>query len=540
MELSGHDLLRRPLLNKDTGFSELERDRYGLRGLLPAQVTTIEQQVALELEHLRHKGDDLEKYIGLTALQDRNETLFYRVLTDHLEELAPIVYTPTVGGACRHFSHVLRRPRGLWITPDDVDRIPALLRNVERDDVRLIVVTDNERILGLGDQGAGGMGIPIGKLALYTAGAGIDPGLTLPVSLDVGTDNRELLDDPLYLGYRAPRLRGRAYDEFLEAFVEAVVTVYPRALLQWEDFKQHIAIRLLDRYRHRLPSFNDDVQGTAAVVLGGVLAALRETGGALTDQRVLFLGAGAAGIGIARLLRVAAAEDGGNLAALAMLDSHGLLHDARPDLDADKLPFALSAAAVRELGLDPAGAFEDVIRRLRPTILIGTCGQAGAFTEPALRALAETTSAPIVLPLSNPTSQCEATPGDVLAWTEGRALVATGSPFEPVDVAGRQRIIGQANNMFVFPGVGLGAIVAEAREVTDRMFLAAAHALAGHVTAERFRTGALYPPLGELRCVSKDIAVAVATEARDAGVGRQLTDEALRAAVTAAMWEPSY
>jgi malate dehydrogenase (oxaloacetate-decarboxylating) len=540
MELSGHDLLRRPLLNRDTGFTEAERDRYHLRGLLPPQVTTIEQQVALELEHLRCKDDDLEKYIGLAALQDRNETLFYRVLSDHLEELAPIVYTPTVGRACRNFSHVLRRPRGLWITADDIDRIPDLLRNVERDDVRLIVATDNERILGLGDQGAGGMGIPIGKLALYTAGAGVDPGVTLPVSLDVGTDNQELLDDPLYLGHRAPRLRGRAYDEFLEAFVEAVVTVYPRALLQWEDFKQHIAIRLLDRYRHRLPSFNDDVQGTAAVVLGGIRAALRETGGTLAGQRVLFLGAGAAGIGIARLLLAAAADEGGRLAAVAMLDSRGLLHAGRPDLEGDKLPFALTEADLRELGIDPDGAFETVVRQLRPTILVGTCGRAGAFTEAALRALADVTPTPIVLPLSNPTSQCEATPADVLRWTEGRALVATGSPFEPVPVAGHDRIVGQANNMFVFPGIGLGAIVAEAREVTDRMFLAAARALAGHVTPERFSAGALYPPLCELRPVSRDIALAVAAEARDAGVGRQLTDEALQAAVEAAMWEPRY
>ena len=541
MALSGHDLLRRPLLNKDTAFSEAERDAYGLRGLLPAQVTTIEQQVALEMEHLRHKPDDLEKYIGLAALQDRNETLFYRVLLEHLEELAPVVYTPTVGGACHHFSHVMRRPRGLWITPDDVDRIPRLLRNVERDDVRLIVVTDNERILGLGDQGAGGMGIPIGKLALYTAGAGVHPATTLPVSLDVGTDNQELLDDPLYLGHRAPRLRGRAYDEFLEAFVEAVVTVFPRALVQWEDFKQHIAIRLLDRYRHRLPSFNDDVQGTAAVVLGGILAALRETGGRLADQRVVCLGAGAAGIGIARLLRAAAADEGTSLAALALLDSHGLLHEGRQDLAADKVPFALTAEQLVQYGLNPAGGdLESVVRGLRPTILIGTSGRPGAFSEAAIRALAAQTVAPIVLPLSNPTAQSEATPADVLAWTAGRALVATGSPFDAVASYGHLRVIGQANNMFVFPGIGLGAIVAEAREVTDRMFLVAARTLAAQVTPERFATGALYPPLADLRRVSGEIALAVALEARDAGVGRQLADDALRGAVAEAMWDPGY
>jgi len=540
MELGGLELLRRPLLNKDTAFTEAERDRYGLRGLLPSQVTTIEQQVALELEHLRYKADDLEKYIGLSALQDRNETLFYRLLGDHLEELAPIVYTPTVGRACRHFSHVMRRPRGVWITPDDIDRIPALLRNSEREDVRLIVATDNERILGLGDQGAGGMGIPIGKLALYTAGAGIDPSLTLPVSLDVGTDNQALLDDPLYLGYRAPRLRGRAYDDFLEAFVEAVMSVHPHALVQWEDFKQHVAIRLLDRYRHRLPSFNDDVQGTAAVVVGGILAGLRETGGTLGRQRVLFLGAGAAGIGIARLLRVAAADAGENLAALAMFDSRGVLHEGRADLPADKLPFALSTADLRNLGLDAAGNFEDAAHRLSPTIVIGTSGQPGAFTEGAMRALAGGSDTLMVLPLSNPTSQCEATPADIVRWTGGRALVAAGSPFEPVVYDGRERLIGQANNMFVFPGIGLGAIVAEAREVTDRMFLVAARTLAEHVSTERFRCGALYPALAELRCVSRDIALAVATEARDAGVGRQLADDVLKAAVEAAMWEPRY
>ena len=538
----GHALLGDPLLNKDIAFSEAERDAFGLRGLLPAEVATIEQQVELELEHLRRKDSDLERYIGLAALQDRNETLFHRVLQDHLEELAPIVYTPTVGLACRQYSHLMRRPRGLWITPADAGRIPELLRNSGRADVRLVVVTDNERILGLGDQGAGGMGIPIGKLALYTAGAGVDPAQTLPISLDVGTDNRELLEDPLYLGHRAPRLRGEPYDAFLEAFVEGVLETYPRALVQWEDFKQHNAIRLLDRYRHRLASFNDDVQGTAAVVVGGLLVAARTLGRRLRDQRVLFVGAGAAGVGIARLLGTAIEAEGGSpREAIAMVDSRGLLHEGRTDLDADKLPFALGADMVRRFGLDGDGHdLVAVIRQVAPTVLVGTCGAAGVFSEAAIRQLARGVPRPVVLPLSNPTSQSEAVPEDVLRWSEGRALVATGSPFPPVPTESGERLVGQANNMFVFPGVGLGAIASEARELTDGMFLAAARTLADMVDPERAAAGALYPRLADLGAVSRAIAVAVAREARDAGLGRMLPDESLAAAVDQARWRPEY
>lgn len=542
----GFELLSSPMLNKDTAFTESERDELGLRGLLPSRVTTLEEQVTLELEHLHRKDDELEKYIGLAALQDRNERLFYRLLIDHLEELAPIVYTPTVGEACLQFSHVLRRPRGVWITPAEIGAIPALLRGIGRDGIRLIVATDNERILGLGDQGAGGMGIPIGKLSLYVAGAGLHPNLTLPVCLDVGTDNQALLDDPLYLGYQHPRLRGAAYDAFIEAFVQAVIEVFPDAVLQWEDFKQHNAIRLLDRYRYRLPSFNDDVQGTAAVVAAGVLAAVRHRGERLRDQRIVFLGAGAAGIGIARLLaavmRAEGAAEHDVRRSLVMLDSRGLVYEGREDVADDKRPFALPEKDLLDygLGLVDSHDLESVVRRVEPTVLIGTSGTPGAFTEAAVRAMAERTEAPIVLPLSNPTSRAEAVPADVLRWTGGRALVATGSPFVPVDVDGQERVVGQANNVFIFPGVGLGSVVSHARTITDRMLLVAAHTLAGMVSDERLAVGAMYPRLRELRSISRAIAIAVAQAARDDGVGRHLGDPEIEAAVDRAMWTPDY
>ncbi|HET7181248.1 MAG TPA: NAD-dependent malic enzyme, partial [Candidatus Limnocylindrales bacterium] len=493
----GRALIDQPLRNKGTAFTQAERDALGLHGLLPARVSTIEEQVALELEHVRRKTDELERYIGLSSLRDRNETLFYRVLVENLEEFLPIVYTPTVGRACQAFSHIFRRPRGAWITPDDLDRMDDILRCAGNAGTRLIVVTDNERILGLGDQGAGGMAIPVGKLSLYSAAAGIYPALTLPVSLDVGTDRAELLDDPLYLGYRAPRLRGEAYDRVIEAFVDAVRRVFPRAIVQWEDFKQHNALRILDRYRHRLPSFNDDVQGTAAVVLGGLLAA-RGSVDELRHDRFLFLGAGAAGIGIARLLerRLGACSDA-EAPRIAMFDSRGLVHRGRANVADDQRPFAIDPAWLAAAGIGEGSCSDPVAiaRALGATVVIGTTGTPGTFSEALVRTVAATAASPIILPLSNPSDRCEATPADVLRWSDGRALVATGSPFAAPD----GRVIGQANNVFVFPGVGLGALVAEAREVTDEAFMTAAEELAGSVAAERRAAGGIYPPISDLR-----------------------------------------
>ena len=540
----GRALIGQPLLNKGTAFTVAERDEFGLHGLLPPRVSTIGEQVSLELEHVRRKEDDLERYIGLAALQDRNETLFYRVLAENLEEFLPIVYTPTVGRACEDFSHIFRRPRGAWITPDDVGRIDEILEAAGDHATRLIVVTDNERILGLGDQGAGGMAIPVGKLALYSAAAGIYPALTLPVSLDVGTDRRELLDDPLYLGYRAPRLRGEPYDRVIEAFVDSVRRVFPGAIVQWEDFKQHNALRILDRYRHRLPSFNDDIQGTAAVVLGGLLAARGGAAG-LRDDRFLFLGAGAAGIGIARLLtHTLQTLDGagatpGKGPTIAMMDSRGLVHRDRPGVADHQRPFAVDprwciAAGLKEAELaDPLA----IARILQPTVLVGTTGTPGAFSAALVREVARNGRAPVILPLSNPSDRCEAQPQQLLEWTDGRALIATGSPFS---LPNGSRTVGQANNVFIFPGVGLGALVAEAREVTDEAFMTAAEELAASVSPERLANGGIYPPIGDLRAIARRIAIAVARRLRDTGYGRQFRDDEFEPAVDAAMWDPVY
>jgi malic enzyme len=545
--LAGPALLGSRLLTKDLAFSAHERDEFRLRGLLPDRVLTIDEQVELELEHLHHKDDPLERYIGMAALQDRNATLFYRLLAEHLEEFLPIVYTPTVGRACQEFSHIIRRTRGVWITPADRDRIPALLRHGPYDDVRLIVVTDNERILGLGDQGAGGMAIPIGKLALYTAASGIHPALTLPVSLDVGTDNPTLLGDPLYLGHRAPRLRGPDYDALVEAFVAGVAEVWPGCLIQWEDFKQANALHILDRYRHRVPSFNDDVQGTAAVVVAGILAAVRGLRTSLRDTRVVLAGAGAAGIGIARLVRLAMLADGMDepeiRRALVLVDSRGQVHDRREDLDATKRELALPAEAYAGYGFSTEyPTLAETVERVRPAVLVGTTGVGGAFDEPILRAMASGTERPVVLPLSNPTSASEATPVDVLRWTNGRAIVATGSPFDAVEVDGRRHEIGQANNVFIFPGLGLGAIAAEAGTITDTMLLLAARTLAGAVTAERLATGAIYPAIADLRAVTRAIALAVATEAVGSGVAAVPAADAqdLERVIDGAMWWPAY
>lgn len=535
----GTTLLSNRLLTKDFAFSVDERDAFELHGLLPDRVMTIEEQLDLELARLHRKDDPLEKYIGLAALQDRNATLFYRLLAEHLEELMPIVYTPTVGLACQDFSHVLRRTRGTWITPHDRDRIPEILRSGPFEDVRLIVVTDNERILGLGDLGAGGMAIPIGKLALYTGACGIYPGATLPVSLDVGTDNPDLLADPLYIGYRHPRLRGAAYDELVDAFVRGVQEVWPGCVIQWEDFKHYNALRILDRYRDVVPSFNDDVQGTAAVVVAGVLSALRLLDQPIGAQRILLVGAGAAGIGIGRLLR-AAMRDAGMTddeigARLALVDSVGLVHARREDLDVTKRDLAAAWPIEGD-----AGDLATVVRAFRPTILVGTTGVPGTFSEPAVRAMADACDRPVILPLSNPTANTEAMPAELLRWTEGRAIVATGSPFGPVVHDGRVHPVAQANNVFVFPGLGLGAIVSEATRISDAMVLTAARTLAAQVSEDRIRAGALYPPIPDLRGVSRAIALAVAREAVGSGLAPSVDESQLEADIDAAMWWPAY
>jgi malic enzyme len=543
----GPRLLRHPMYNKGTAFTRQERAAFGLEGLLPDAVSTLEQQIARIHRNILRKEDPLERYIGLASLQDRNEMLFYRLLVDNIEELMPIVYTPTVGRACQDYSHIFRRARGLWITPGHRGRIDEVLANAPFENVRLIVVTDNERILGLGDQGAGGMGIPIGKLALYCAAAGIHPSQALPVSLDVGTDNQALLEDELYLGWRKPRLRGPEYDSLVDEFVRAVKFRFPRALLQWEDFKKNNAFRLLDRYRHQILSFNDDVQGTASVAVAGIMAGCRATGTPLSEQRTVILGAGAAGIGIARLLRDALERAGMSgeamHAAIANLDSHGLVVSDQEIADEHKRPFAWPPALAERLGLGK-GRPRDlaaVVRAVRPTVLIGTSGEPGTFTELIVREMAAHVERPVIFPMSNPTSKCEAKPVDLVNWTGGRALIATGSPFEPVTYGGRQLKIGQGNNVFVFPGVGLGALVAEAREVTEAMFAAAAVRLACEVTAADFAQGMLFPPQAQIRRVSRAIAEAVVKQAREDGVaGRELADADIPGAVREAMWEPAH
>jgi malic enzyme len=539
-------LLKNPSTNKGLAYTKEERRQLGLDGLLPDQVLEIEQQVELELEHIHAKATDLEKYIGLTSLQDLNEVLFYRVLVENLPELLPIVYTPTVGLACQQFSHILRSARGIWITPSNIEHVHEILESAPFHDIRLLVVTDNERILGLGDLGAGGMGIPVGKLALYVAGAGIHPSKCLPVSLDVGTNNQKLLNDPLYNGHRGRRLTGQAYFDFLERFVQAARDVFPRAIIQWEDFAKTHSFTLLGRYRNRVPSFNDDIQGTAAVTLGGIFTALRITGQAIRDQRILFIGAGSACIGIARLtsaaMRQAGATDHEIERAIAAFDSQGLLHAEREIKEPFKREFALSKESLEHYGLaqSPNADPVEMIRAFKPTILVGATGQPGAFTREMIEEMAKHVDRPAILPLSNPTSKSECTPEDALKWTGGRALVATGSPYDDVTYEGERHVIGQSNNVFIFPGVGLGGIVSETREINDEMFLIAAQTLASCVSDERLALGAIFPSQNDLRQVSFKIACAVVRSARDAQLGHVIPDDEIEATVRSAVWYPSY
>ena len=542
IEARGAELYRDPLLNKGTAFTPQERALLGLDGLMPSRVNTMAQQARRVQMTLDRLHDPFDKYLELAGLQDRNEQLFYRVLCDQLKQLMPVIYTPTVGRATREFSHIFRRARGVWITPDHRGRVAEVLRNAtEGRPVKLIVATDNESILGIGDQGAGGMAISIGKLALYCAAGGIHPAYTLPVSLDVGTDSASLLEDELYLGWPGRRLRGDAYDALLEEFVEAVCEVFPGALLQWEDFRKDNASRLLDRYRDRLPSFNDDIQGTGAVCLAGVLTGLMGSGVEVAEQRAVVLGAGAAGLGITRQLAGAIRAAGGDPHAVAVLDSRGLLvGDNFRDEYKVELAWPAEVAAARGFGERAGATLLEVVENFRPTILVGVAGQPGAFTEAVVRAMAENAQRPIIMPLSNPTDYAEARPEEILRWTDGRALVATGSPFADVVMDGRRHLIGQGNNVFIFPGLGLGTLLSEARQVSDGMIAAAAHTLAEVVRQESLGESRLYPRVAWLRQSTRAVTIAVMRTAVEEGLCPPLDEREIEERLAAAHWEPEY
>ena len=539
----GDALLHDPFLNKGAAFSRDERRAFGLRGLLPDHIPTLEEQLLRVRTQMDDKVSDLDKNIYLSSLMDRNETLFYRFVIDNLEETVPIIYTPTVASTCKYWSQLYRTAHGIYVTPRDRGRIADILlaRVVEQPPV--IVVTDNERILGIGDQGAGGLGIPIGKLALYTAAAGISPTRCIPVSIDVGTHNAELLDDPLYLGYRETRMRGEAYDQLIEEFVHAVKEVFPSALLQWEDFANRTSFHNLELYRRYLPSFNDDIQGTAAMVVGGLIAATRHSGGKFTEHRVVIAGAGSAGYGIRELVAHAMADAGMDLdearARIYVLDSRGLVLEDRRNLTDIKQRLATPVAEIADWDdHTPLPSLQDVIRNVKPTVLIGVSGTAGLFSEDAVREMVRHTDRPIILPLSNPTSRTEVIPKAAITWTEGRAIVATGSPFAPVEYEGVVHRIGQANNVFIFPGMGLGVVTVKAREVTDRMFLAAAYALADQVSDDLFARGQIFPDISDVRAVSRKVAIAVAEEAIAEGVADPI--DQLEQVIDAEMWVPEY
>jgi malate dehydrogenase (oxaloacetate-decarboxylating) len=542
----GTELLERPLLNKGTAFTEEERAEFGLHGILPPHLETLDEQVARAYEAYKRKDEDLERHIYLRALQDANEILFYRLLLDHIEEMTPMVYTPIVALACEQFSHIYRRPRGLFISYPLRDFIPQLLRNRPNKDVDVIVVTDGERILGIGDQGAGGLGIPIGKLSLYTLIGGIRPERTLPIVLDVGTNNTERLKDPEYLGWRHERVAGQAYFDFVDRFVQAVKQELPGTCLQWEDFATPHARPILNRYRDQLLTFNDDIQGTSAVALGAILAAVKVTGKSLKEQQIVMLGAGSAGIGVADGLRAAMREEGLTeqeaQSRFWVIDKDGLLHSGRKELTLEQVVYAQPENSVFGWPRTSNGqiGLADVIGKINATILIGLSTVGGAFSEPIVREMARKVERPIIFPLSNPTSKSEAKAKDLIQWTDGRALVASGSPFAPVSYGGRKILIAQCNNIYIFPAMGLAAVASGARRVTEPMMLAAARALSENSPALKDASSSLLPPLTEIRGVAAEIAFAVGMQAQKDGVAPKINEDELRRRVLNTQWTPAY
>ena len=546
-ELRGNVLLENPLLNKGTAFTEPERIELGLLGLLPPHIESLEDQSERAYEAFCVFETDLEKHVYLRALQDNNETLFYRLIHDHLPEMMPIIYTPVVGAACQQFSEIYRRPRGLFLSWPERGMLDAILDNAPEKNVQVIVVTDGERILGLGDQGAGGMGIPIGKLSLYTACGGIDPATTLPIFLDAGTNNKERLKDPLYIGWRHERITGDDYNEFVDLFIQAVKRKWPDVLLQFEDFAQTHATPLLEKYRDQLCTFNDDIQGTAAVAVGTLLAAVKVVDVNLCEQNVVFLGDGSAGCGIAKQIIAAMIKEGASDSAarqrIFMVGIEGLMHDGMKGLPDFKQDLAQSYERVKTWGaIDESQGVTllDVIKQISPSILIGVSGQPGLFTEEIIRAMAEGEDRPMIFPMSNPTARIEATPSDLIKWTDGRALVATGSPFDPVQYNGNSYPIAQCNNSYIFPGMGQGILAVKARRVTDAMFMSAAEALSNCSPALDNSQGSLLPPLDDIRVVSRKIAVAVATQAQQDGVADSMSPDQLQQRLDETVWEPRY
>ena len=536
MDANGYELLRNARLNRGTAFTLEERHKLGLEGLLPPAVSTLGLQVARVQAELASLDNDLQKYLLLSDLQARNETLYYAVLIADPARLMPIVYTPTVGEACQRFDHIFRAARGLYLPITGRSRVKDYLANWPVADVRFIVVTDGERILGLGDQGAGGMGIPVGKLALYAACAGVPPQYCLPVTLDVGTNNQDLVDDPLYLGLRECRVRGEAYDAFVDEFVAAVQARWPRCCIQWEDFANLNAVPILARWRERICTFNDDIQGTAAVGVAGLLAALRITGGKLTDQKVLFLGGGSAGTGIAELVSQAMSREGLSIsqarARCALFDVNGLMVASRNDLADFQRPFALDRT--------PISSFVDAIGELKPTAIVGVSGVPHLFGQPVIEAMAEINTRPIIFPFSNPTSRSECTAEEAYGWSDGRAIFASGSPFAPVEVNGQRFVPGQGNNVYVFPAMGLAIFATEASRVTDEMFIVAARAVAEQVSDEDLSIGLIYPPQGQIREASLHVAARVAEHIYDAGLARTERPDDVDAYVRSRAWSPAY